>query len=167
MVFSVLSIVISILTMISQRSIARSRDYVSVEFDVKGPTIVSNMGRCKNLKNKLQLQMSSLIGIEKELVEIVKPKQIKQGLRITVNFNINNTRAIDMNIEKDINKADSTGDIAKIMKESWNLSEEPRIENIEYSKYESKERRANMEVIAIMMIIMMIFNLKEISIKLQ
>ena len=119
MAFSILSIIVSILAMLAQRSIVRARDYVSVEFDVKGEIIVSNMSKCKNQKNELQLQMSSLVGIEKKLIEVMRPKQIKQGLRFTINFFVSNTRAIDMNIENDINKAQTTGELADIMKKSW------------------------------------------------
>ena len=149
MAASIMSIIISVLSMISQRSVIRSRDYVSVEFDVKGAVIVSNINQCKNLKSKLQLQMSSLVGIEQELVEIVKPEQIKHGLRIMINFHINNTRAIDLSIETDIDKAQSTGEIANIMKESWNLSSSPTIENVKCSRHESKDRRDNTKVIKI------------------
>ena len=149
MTFSVLSIIISILTMISQRSIVRTRDFVSVEFDVKGAMIVSNMEKCKNLRDKLQLQMSSLVGIEKELVEIIKPKQIKQGIKLIINFHINNTRAIDMNIAKDITEAYKSGQIANIIKDSWKLASAPNVENLKCSKHESKERRDNTEVIKV------------------
>ena len=149
MAFSILSVIISILSMASQRSVVRSRDFVSVEYDIKGEMIVSNMKRCKNLKNQLQLHMSSMVGIEQELVEIVKPKQIKQGLKITINFYVNNTRAIDMNIKHDINKAASTGELATIMKKSWSLSSEPTIENIKCIKHDSKDRRDNTEVIKV------------------
>ena len=149
MVFSILSIIISILSMISKRNIIRSRDYVSVEFDIKGAAIISNINECQNRKNKLQIRIASLIGIDRSLIEMVRPKQIKHGLKIKINFHINNTRAIDMNIEKDIKNSKISGELANIMQESWSLSSIPTIENLTYSKYESKERRNNTELITV------------------
>ena len=149
MTFSILSIVVSILSMISQRSIARSRDYVSIEFDAKGSNIISNMSQCHNRKHGLQTQMASLLGIQRNLIEVIRPRQVQQGLHVTINLYINNARAIDMNIEKEINKYKSSGQLANIMKESWNLSSPPMIENVKYTKHESKERRDGTELIQI------------------
>ena len=83
------------------------------------------------------------------MVEIIKPKQIKQGLRLRIDFHINNVKAIDMNIERDINEAKASGDLANIMEVSWKLSSAPIIENIQCQRYESQQRRDNTEVINI------------------
>ena len=145
--FSILSIIISLLAMISQRDIVRSRDYVSIEYDVKGPMVVDKLKQCRNRRNKLQLQISSLIGVERNLVEIVKPDQIKQGLRVCVNFHVNNTRAIDLSMENEMKSAQLSGELGNIMKEVWELSDVPKIENIKYVKHDSKIRREQTAVI--------------------
>ena len=138
MAFSVLSIAISTMSMISQRNISKSRDYISVELDVKGNVIITNMKKCRNEKCELELQISSLLGINKNLVEVTRPQQIQKGLRIKINLKINYVKSIDMNIERDLNDAKQTGELAEILKASWRLNQVPMISTIKCNKYDSK-----------------------------
>ena len=73
---------------------------------------MSNITRCQYRKCELQTRIASLVGVDRDLIEILRPKQIKQGLKIRINFHISITRAIDMNIEKDINNAKISGELA-------------------------------------------------------
>ncbi len=147
MTCSILSIIISILSMISQRNIVRSTGYCTIKFDVTGPAVVNSMSKCRNRVKQLQTQTASLLGLNKNLVEIVRPTEIKKGLRICINIFVNNATAIDMNIEKEINNSKQSGELTQIMKISWELSSTPIISNIKYGKHESKERRDNKVVI--------------------
>lgn len=54
-----------------------------------------------------------------------------------------------MNIEKDMNRAQTSGELAKIMKKSWTLSSLPSIANVKCDRHESEERKDNTEVIKI------------------
>eukprot|EP01084_Bolivina_argentea_P320526 556154_1 len=147
MTFSILSIVISVLSMVSQRNIIRSRDYVCVAFDVTGPMIVNNMNKCRNRVSKLQIQLASLLGVQRGLVEITRPEAIKKGVRVRANIFVNNAKAIDMNIEKEMNQSNQSGELAEMVQISWELSKVPLIGTVKYSKYESKERRENKIII--------------------
>ena len=114
---------------------------ISIEFHVQSADIVLKLDQYRNWKNKLQSEIASLIGIDSDLIEMMKPTQIKQGLKVVINFHISNSRAIDGNIEKNITDAQNSGQIANIMRESWNLSSAPMIKNVKYLKYNHKERR--------------------------
>ena len=139
--FSILSLAITGLAMLSQRKIIQSRDFVSIEFDITGPSIMANKKSCKNRVKSIQNAIASLVGLDEELIEIIRPTTIKQGLKLSINMYINNTKAIDMNIEKDINEANETGNLQGIIKDAWNLSSDPMITNIKYEKHASKERQ--------------------------
>ncbi len=143
MIFSALSMAITILSLISQRNIVKSRDYVSIEFDVKGAAIMTKTKKCKNRVNKIQNAIASLLGINENLLQTVRPCTIKSGLKIRINIYINNATEIDMNIEQDINDAIKSRQIEGIIKTAWNLASNPTITNIKYIKHDSKERKQN------------------------
>ena len=130
MALSILSIITSIMAMMDQRNIQRSKHYVSVKFDVTGQVIVVTMKKCKQRYKILQHQISSLLGVNANLIEIVPAAQIKNGLRITINVYITRTKAIDMNIKDDMYSAQQRGKLAEIIKLSWKLSRVPAISNI-------------------------------------
>ena len=73
MAFSVLSIIISLLSMITQRNIISTRHYVSVEFNAKGSAIVSNINQCQYRKSELQTRIASLVGVDRDLIETLRP----------------------------------------------------------------------------------------------
>ena len=105
--------------------------------------IVSNVKKCKQRFKGLQYQISSLLGLTTNLIEITPAAQIKKGLRMTINIFITRTKAIDMNIDKDMHSAQQSGELAEIIKASWKLKGVPAISNIQYKIHESKEQKAN------------------------
>ena len=129
--------------MISQRKIARVRDYVSIEFDVTGASLIAKKKSCKLRVKGIRNGISSLLGIDESLLEVTKPMTIKKGLKVTTNIYINNTKAIDMSIEKDMNDAQQSGELAEIIKEAWRLSAIPAVSKVEYMMHESKDRKKN------------------------
>ena len=143
MILSSLSLLTTGLTMISQRKIARGRDYVSIEFDVTGASLIAKKKSCKLRVKGIRNGISSLLGIDESLLEVTKPMTIKKGLRVTTNIYINNTKAIDMSIEKDMNEAQQSGELAEIIKEAWDLSAIPNVSEVKYIIHESKERKKN------------------------
>ena len=140
MAVSILSIVILVLSMVSRRDLLRSTDYVTVEFDV---TEISNTNKCRNNVTNIHNELSSLLGLNKSLLEICRPSFIPKGLKMIINVRINKTKQIDMNIERMINNAANSGELAQIIKRSWSLSSEPFINNIKSIRHDSKEKEDN------------------------
>ena len=138
--FSVLSIIISILSMISTRNILRNTDYVSIEFDVTGLIDTKNH---RNRVKKIKSGFATSFGINSHLFDIARPIQIKHGLRININIKLNITKQIDMNIEKMVNDMNESGELEEILKYAWSLTKSPNISNINVTQHESKERRLN------------------------
>ena len=147
MVFSSLSIIISVVTFVSQGQIVRSQDYASIEFDVTGNSIMVNKKKCRNRIQSIQSGISSLLGLDESLLEVMRPMTIKKGLKVNINIFINNAASIDMNIENDINKAQRSGEMADIIKTAWDLGSVPIISNVKYQKHDSWERRQNTVII--------------------
>lgn len=141
--FSSLSLFITVLTVTSQRNILKSRDRVTLEFDVTGKIIMENIDNCRNKIKSIKKGIASSLGINNTLLEITKPMPIKNGLKLNIKIYINYTKAIDMNIENDFNEATKQGQIAEIIASSWTLTSKPNISNIKYAQHESKERKKN------------------------
>ena len=149
MTFSFGSIILAILALCTAIKLVNSQDYYSIKFDVKGSTISSNFRNYRNHVTKMRYEICGILGLHENLVEITKPMQIPNGLQINLNLYINNTKAIDLNPEKIMNNANNSGQLAKIIKNAWELSEMPLISNIFYKKNESKARRKNEVIIKV------------------
>ena len=136
--------------MASQKNIVRSQDFVTVEFDVLGRSIMANKQKCKNRVIAIQNSIAGLLGLDESLLEVMRPVTIKKGLKVRINIYINNATAIDMNIDKDIHEAEQSGEIAEIVKSAWDLDEVPTVLNVKYDKHESEERQQNAVFIGIL-----------------
>lgn len=143
MAFSVASIIISLLSQITQRNIVRSKDCVSIGFNVQSSDMITKTDKCKRKNKKIIAGVGSLLGIDKNLVEMTRPQDIKKGLRVNIVLYINHTKAIDMNIEKEINDIRASGELARVMKLGWNLNDTPIIDQMNINLQESKTRRNN------------------------
>ena len=120
-----------------------TQDHYCVEFDIKGATIGANIRRCKHNVKKIRNEICTILGLHENLVEIIRPKQIPNGIKMHINIYINNAKAIDLNCENMITDANNSGQLPKAIKAAWSLSEMPVISNIKYVKYASNERKKN------------------------
>eukprot|EP01084_Bolivina_argentea_P286052 490640_1 len=132
MAFSVISIIAALFSWKSRKNVLDSQDYVSIQFDVKGHAVCSNITKCKKRVNQIKECLSGVLGIEKSLIEITKPSQIPHGLLIKINIFVNYVKAVDTNWKGILNDAAHSGQVGQIFKESWNLSTSPSITNIQY-----------------------------------
>ena len=143
MIFSVLSLVITALSMVSQRNLINAQHFASIEFDVTGTITTDNKQKCRNRVKKIQSGMAMLMGLDEKFLEISRPTPTKDGLRIHINIYINHTKSIGMNIEKDMKEAQMNGRIAYIIETAWKLSANPDISNVKYTKHKSQRRKEN------------------------
>ena len=139
MVFSLLSIIISVLSLISRRNILRATDYVSISFDVE----LTDASKCRNLVRSIKHQFGTSLGVNSNLIKISRPMDIPGGLKIIMHVRMSNTKQIDMNVQKRVNDLHESGRISEILQSSWSLSKEPLISNVVCQRYDSKQRRDN------------------------
>lgn len=148
MALSVLSMIISVLSMMTKRGILESEDYVKIELDVRGEGVLRNFKKCRNRFRGLRDGFSMMFGIDKYLIEIQKPSQIPDGLRLRMYVHINHTKAIDTNCEKLLLEALKNGRMTSMLKEAWSLHEAPLVSNINHDRIESKQRVNSMVTIS-------------------
>ena len=140
-IFSGLSLLITALSIVSQRDILQSQDYLSIEFDVTG-----GMKKIKHHRNRIKpikAGIASTLGLSNKLLEITRPMPIKNGLRLKINIYVNNINTDNMNIQEDFNLASENGQIIKLIMSGWKLNSNPHLSNIKYMKHESRERQTN------------------------
>ena len=151
MSFSILSIIIAVIAMYSAKKLIQSQDYYSIEFDVKGSGIASNSKGHKKLNRvkKIKYEICGILGLQEDLVEILKPSLIPNGVKIVINLYINNAKAIDLNPEKILIDANNNGQLPTAIKDAWGLNTAPAISNFKYQRHESKDRAKNSVTITV------------------
>jgi len=134
-VFSILSIVVSILSMFMERSLIKSQDHTLIEIDVTGKYIAGQENKCKRRVFKIRDALSRMIGVETSLMEMLKVEIIPNGLRLRVEITNKNKKYSDL-----LESAKRNGSLAQIMFDAWGfLKGCPIITTIQCSDYESHQ----------------------------
>ena len=122
-----------------------SQDYYSIQVDITGNVIVSHIKSVRNRYKKLQKQLSVILGVNENLIEITRPTIIANGVRLNINIYVSYVKAVDMNIQSLMRKCRGSGQLMNILKESWNLNSSsgdvPNIGDFKYHMHESKVRK--------------------------
>eukprot|EP01084_Bolivina_argentea_P089697 161793_1 len=147
MTFSIISILITIASTITARKLVYSQAYSSIEFTITSAGIAANAKQCRNRVNQIRDQICGILGLREnlKLLEIMRPIQIPNGVRLHLNIYINNYNAegMDSNYEKLITDAKNSGQLSNFIQYSWGLTDIPVIGNIEYKHHESKDKIRN------------------------
>ena len=141
LIFTSISILVSILSMFVTKQILYDQDAVIIEYDVKGKVIVE---KNKNVNRKwiLQEQLSTILGLEKQLISVERPSKIPGGMRVCLYIHINVTDNIrkKKDLEELIRKSMLNGQLAQTMNEAWDLQSELEIFNLNVSVRNSKKK---------------------------
>ena len=138
MVFSLLSIIISLFSILTRKSVLRAAGHYEIKFDVTG---LSNIKKCRNLVKDIKNALAISFGLDPSLFEILRPMQIPKGLQLSIDIRMNNVQQIDMNIIEMMNKLNESGQLAKILQQSWTLKKIPSISNIKCHYNQSQQRQ--------------------------
>merc|ERR1712113_333869 len=82
--------------------------------------------------------ISGILGLEYDLIEILPPNSIPNGLQIRVHLYVENEESKKRNHEDLIENARATGKLADIITHSWHLKKVPIISNVECKLIQSK-----------------------------
>lgn len=143
MAFSIISILVTLISAYTQKHVLYSKGYAIVSFDVTGAAITGNISRCQRNIYRFKNEISSMLGLERELVEFVKPYIIAKGLRMTVLIHVNRVAMRDGEYEKILNDAIRSGELAKIMMSGWKTKGVVVCKNLVFEQKESKMGIAN------------------------
>ena len=139
MMFSIISIISNVLTHCTQREIAKSTGWVSVQFRVTGNGVNQNGNRMRY--RQIQQEFAAILEIDKSLIGMARPMIVLHGLKMEMSIYLNHTQSIDMNIQETLQRHIGSGVIAKIFKKSWNLQNVPIVSNLSVERIESELRK--------------------------
>ena len=149
MIFSIISIMVTIASMIIEKQILNSSGYAIVKFNITGSSVVQKINKCRNRVKTMRNQIAAELGLDHRLIEIMRPRPIKGGLEIIIHIHLNHIQSRDSNYQKEIEQCQQNGRIAEISKNVWKLDGVPIISTISFQVKESKNREKNTVKIAV------------------
>eukprot|EP01084_Bolivina_argentea_P045520 83798_1 len=143
-VFSAISIVVSILSAILEKQINFTESRVVISMDIVGECIMQNRGKCKWMKKKLHSELAALVRTNKSSLEIVKPMSISEGLRLKFYiYCTDNDKLQNMDYKGIVVNSKHKGKLALLIHRAWGLLDDPHIKNIDVTYIQSKQKRRN------------------------
>ncbi len=146
-IFSLISIIVTIISMILHKQIYKTQDYVHIVMDITGEDVMSNMKFCKNRMKNIKLYLcQSVLGVNEKSVQFQKPfsgsarKGVQLQIYISYIHDKANINPAD-NYEDLLNIATDNGMLHKVIQEEWRLSNEPEIGNLLCKFIRSKEKK--------------------------
>ena len=147
--FSVLSITISILTLCLQQSISDEQEYIIISMDIIGDSVEEKANKCKSIRNKILNRFASILGKDRNSMDMSQPSLIPGGLKVNIylyfNKNENQTNrttsiAGELASECDtlLQESMNNGKLAMVFQTHWDLRKKPEITNIDVNTHEIK-----------------------------
>eukprot|EP01084_Bolivina_argentea_P076852 139328_1 len=132
LVFSLISIIVTILSFMQQRKIFESQVCVEINMDVMGGFDVDE---CQTRVNDLESYFAKNVFVEvhEQLIEIMKPNNIQNGLQITLELYFDSNYVDDDKLQHFVEKLDKmkqNNKLAETIQKCWNLQDLPTVDNI-------------------------------------
>eukprot|EP01084_Bolivina_argentea_P241673 405636_1 len=141
MLFSLISISMSLLTLCTAKKIVKTQDHCHISLDITGNMFdVQKIKFCRQNTKDIKSSLSVLLGLERSMIEILRPEPISSGLKITILLYISIEKYEELKVKDIIYEKHKKGAFATIFNDSWNLSSLPDIDNIICQQIASKQR---------------------------
>eukprot|EP01084_Bolivina_argentea_P109212 195184_1 len=129
-IFSGISIIVTILSMTIEKSLLNSQEYTLLSMDVIGKSVVEKSRKCRKTVRKIKEGISGIIGLDYELIDIVKPQTIPKGLQLNIHLYVDNKQSKENKYEDLFNDALKNKNLVKIISDTWCLSSTASILNL-------------------------------------
>ena len=124
-IFSFLSIILTFLTLCTQRKIIQNQEFVKIFFDVQGDDIKPGLAAKTKV---IRSELSALLGINRNLIEIAQPQRISKGLQFEVYLMINDADHKDLDYKSIINEQE----LLKVIKGAWEVTKPTDIKSLQF-----------------------------------
>lgn len=135
--FSLVSILVTILAVKTQRNVFRNRESVLVEFTVHGLT--AHYRHLQTRTKAIAKGIADLLKLHDQLVEIEQPR----GFGFRVNLYINDVLKRGNDYKAVLENAICRGTLAVIIRNHWELDKEPMIKDFKYTEIQSDVQQRN------------------------
>ena len=124
--FSVISIAVTILTVMTQKRFLRKQSIVSIGFHIKERSLKNgNIRKIRGIKKEI----ISLFGAQKRSIDVER-RQFLSADRIHLEFHVDINENENVDFQQKMQKAIDTGKIAVIFQKEWKLKGVPVISNL-------------------------------------
>ena len=141
--FSLISIVITVLSIAARHSILRRQQIVIVQFDVIGQGVLSGKTKTKGIRNGL----APMLMVDPRVIDFERPLGVdygqSEGLRIKMLLYVNHSHDQSIQFKARCSSALSTGGIARVFQKEWKLESVPMVQNLECDTIKSDEQKSN------------------------
>ena len=141
MTWSVISIIVTIISIFGRKKIEATQGYLVITFDVIAQNEIINVEVCQHRVGKIKKTLAVILGINKNLIEIQKPDPVPHGLQIVVNISMTDTHHDfeSRNFKGLIVEAQENNTLQKLFQETWDLKNLPNVTNVNCVKIKSKK----------------------------
>eukprot|EP01084_Bolivina_argentea_P275640 470118_1 len=139
--FTIISVIVAIISMVVEKQILFNQDLIIISFNVYGGAVISKSEYCKNRVLKLRKRLANILGLNKELIEIIRPKNIPNGLMVQANIHLNVNDENETYLEDLMKTAIKNGQLAQSVMNSWLLKSVPSVGNLIYKIESSKMKQ--------------------------
>eukprot|EP01083_Nonionella_stella_P167100 560792_1 len=119
--YSAISILITMIAIYTQRRIIYGQDTVVITFEVCGPSVVQNADILRNRMVKIGVQVSPILGVEKTLIEVLRPRIIRNGLEMRLNIKVDQKHLYQF--EEIMSENKNNGLLVSALKKGWNVKQ--------------------------------------------
>eukprot|EP01084_Bolivina_argentea_P175128 303324_1 len=137
LIFSVISIIVTVLSVFNQKKILNSQSSIKITMDVIGEF---DPDECSTKIAKIKTYFINRI-FGDNFVELFRPTKIRNGLRFTVQFYLIDNRDDHDEVDdykKLLNEVVSNNVLPELIQHAWNINKCPKIQNLNIKKIESK-----------------------------
>eukprot|EP01084_Bolivina_argentea_P291089 500243_1 len=140
-IFALITIIITLLSLITQKTIIDNQQFVKISFNITGDDICAEMS---TKTNDIRKTISAkLLGIQENLIEMPKPQIVSQGLKIELFLFINNIHYKDLDYKSIINIAVNNGTLLGIFVNCWKFDKHALISNVKFEDVISEIQQQN------------------------
>jgi len=131
--------------MTMERAINKTQRYTVISLNVTGQCVEDASSKCRTMSYKLRKLLASILGVDYNVIEIVKPMYITGGLSMDILVYANDTKLYNVDHGKVLKEANESDKLQKIVQQAWQLRETPLISDIRFEVIESDVVRSETE----------------------
>eukprot|EP01084_Bolivina_argentea_P303886 524756_1 len=121
MTYSVVSILLTLITIYTQKTVLYSQSFMTIKLNVYGTAITNNAKSLRYRTHKLRTEISSLLGVEEPVIDVMKTKIIaNNGLQIAFMVKVNVNK--HSNIERTMQQSKDNGKLESFVQKGWDLN---------------------------------------------
>ena len=141
--FSLMSIVVTVLGIAARYSVLRRQQIVIVQFDVIGQDVLKGMTKTRGISRGF----GPILMVDPRVIEFEHPLGIddgqSEGLRLKMRLYVNHNPEQSVAFKELCSKAVNSGAFARICRKEWKLRSMPTVRNLTYELLQSNKQIEN------------------------